>query len=122
MQTTLTATGAADPDHVWELYAEPSRWPSWSPQIVTVSTGDRLRPGLRGRVDGVLPFEVLAVDEAARRWSWVAGRWPARVTLHHALHADPEGSRTTLTLDGPSWLVLPYLPLAQLALRRLVSA
>lgn len=28
----------------------------------------------------------------------------------------------TLTLDGPPWLVLPYRPLAQLALRRLVSA
>ncbi len=121
MRWTLTATGGADPAEVWERYAEPGRWSSWSPQIRLVSTSERIRPGLRGRVDGVLPFVVLDVDEAARRWSWVAGHRPLRVHLEHAVVAAERGTRTTLTLVGPPWLVLPYLPLAQLALHRLVS-
>lgn len=76
---------------------------------------------MRGRIDAVVPFVVLDLDEAARTWTWIAGRWPVRVELHHTVEATRGGgTRTTLTLRGAPWLVVPYLPLAQLALRRLV--
>ena len=74
MKITLSATGPADPAQAWERYAEPSLWSSWSPHILRVSNHDRIRAGMRGTVDWVLPFVVLDVDEPARRWSWVAGR------------------------------------------------
>jgi hypothetical protein len=121
VRLTLAATGPLDPAQAWERYAEPARWSSWSPQVRFVSTTERIRPGLRGRVDGVVPFVVLDVDEAGRRWSWVAGRRPLRVHLEHTVAPAASGARTTLTLVGPPWLVLPYVPLAQLALHRLVS-
>ena len=121
MRITLSATGPADPDAVWERYAEPSLWSGWSPQVRHVTPDHRLHAGMRGRVDLVLPFVVLDVDEVGRRWSWVAGQWPLRVHLEHTVEPDGPGTRTTLLVAGPAALVLPYLPLAQLALRRLVS-
>jgi hypothetical protein len=121
MRVTLRASGPAEPSEVWERYAEPARWSQWSPQVRLVSTHERIRPGLRGRVDGVLPFVVLDVDERGRRWSWVAGHRPLTMHLEHTVAAtDGGGTLTTLTTVGPAWLVAPYLPLAQLAIHRLV--
>lgn len=122
-------TGRADVEAAWARYARPSRWPQWSPQLSRVRTdgADRLAAGLRGTVRGpvppALPFEVTAVDEAARTWSWTVHLGPVPLHLDHGLE-PPGGGRTgcraTLALTGPWPLVVGYLPLARLALRRLV--
>ena len=123
----LAAEGPRDADAAWERYARVDRWTGWAPQLRAVrADGARLRVGLVGTVHGPggpgLPFTVTAVDEDARTWSWevgprVAGR---RLRLHHGVAADGAGSRTWLRVDAPWPLTLPYLPVARLALHRLV--
>jgi hypothetical protein len=132
MQTlTLRARGTAPAELAWERYADPARWSQWAPQIQRVDTSmTRLVAGGRGRVRAGLvpratlpvPFEVLEVDEAARRWTWRA--WLGPVTLHlvHGVDAEAAGSATWLRVSGPLPVVLAYAPLARLALGRLVAA
>ncbi|RIJ71305.1 SRPBCC family protein [Nakamurella silvestris] len=131
MRTHLSATGPADPDAVWDAYRRPARWPEWAPQITGVHCTDEvIRVGTSGRVTGPLwvsvGFEVTAVDEVARTWSWqVSAPCGIRLTLDHGVdwagHAgEPTGTRTGLTIDGPAVIVLGYRPVAGRALRRLV--
>lgn len=97
-----------------------------NPQIRGVETSaDRLRAGVTGRVQASVgigvAFVVTDVDPGRHTWSWlvhVAGRW---FTLHHGLMAVAMGTRATLAIEGPAALVLPYAPVARLALRRLVA-
>ena len=128
----LEARGDASPDTVWDRYAEPTRWPLWSPHIRRVEVDDtreRLLPGMTGRAwsYGPLPvsFTVTAVHQEAGTWSWAVNLGPLHMELDHSVaaadRADGRGSVAALTLRG-SWPVLvAYAPLAQLALRRLVS-
>ncbi len=127
LTTHLRAEGDASPDVAWERYAELARWPTWSPQITGVeATGPRLAPGLTGTVRGPLgvrvAFVVLAVDEAARTWSWRASLGPVQVELHHGVEARPGGCATWLRSRGLPPVVLAYAPLARLAIGRLVRA
>ena len=116
---TLHATGPIGPDEVWERYAVPARWSQWAPQITGVEpSAPRLAPGVTGRVRGPLGvrvrFTVTEVDEAARTWAWLARLGPLRLALRHGV--EPDGS-TWLTVRGPAPVVLPYLPVAHIALR-----
>jgi hypothetical protein len=134
VQTTLRATGPLPADEAWERYADLDRWSHWAPQIsgVSVTSPDtrRLVTGLRGtvRAAGVvhLPFEVTAVDEAARTWSWRIGAGPVTLHLDHGVEdARVEDgprvrSRTWLRTTGPVLVVLPYAPLALVALHSLL--
>jgi hypothetical protein len=125
MRRGLTATGGLDPHAVWERYAMPSEWPTWAPQILRVECArDRIGPGLTGRVHGLLgvtaDFEVLTVDEERHTWSWRVRSGPVILWLHHAVLAITEGTQTNLEIQGPALVVLPYAPVAQVALRRLV--
>jgi hypothetical protein len=111
----LTVRGSRPAAEVWADYAETARWPTWAPHLTAVVTeAARIAEGVTGRVRGgpvALPFTVTAVDEDAMTWSWrVLG-----IELHHAVRAVPGGCVTTF--DGPA----PYLPVAWIALRRLVS-
>lgn len=137
VQTTLRATGPLPADQAWERYADLDRWSHWAPQISGVSVTDpagpdtrRLRTGLRGtvRAAGVvgLPFEVTAVDEAARTWSWRVSAGPVTLHLDHGVEEarTDDGprvrSRTWLRTTGPAVVVLPYAPLAFIALHSLL--
>ena len=125
MRRGVSASGALDPAAAWERYASPSVWPSWAPQIRRVECAqDRLAPGLTGRVHGLFgvtaDFEVLSVDEMLRTWSWLVRSGPVTLTRHHAVLAVEAGTQTTLEIDGPALVVLPYAPVAEVALRRLV--
>ncbi|HSK26424.1 MAG TPA: SRPBCC family protein [Jiangellales bacterium] len=128
---TLEARGDASPDTVWERYAEPARWPGWSPQIRRVELDgrrDRLAPGLTGAVHSYGPvpvrFTVSAVDEDARTWSWTVSVGPVHLALDHSVapddRVDGRGTLTTLAAHGPWPVLLAYAPLARLALGRLV--
>ncbi|HEV7203072.1 MAG TPA: hypothetical protein VGN18_00610 [Jatrophihabitans sp.] len=124
---TVHASGSVDPDEAWARYAEPDRWAGWAPQIRRVETSaDRIAPGVTGRVHGPVPgvfvdFVVDAVDELARRWSWMVRRGPLTLRLEHGVRARATGTTTSLRVDGPMPVVLGYAPVAHLALRRLVA-
>ena len=124
---TISASGPATPEEVWERYARPARWPQWAPQIRGVDVADdRLRVGTKGRVIGpfgvAATFEVQRWDDATRRWSWQAEFGPISLRLDHGVDARGTGSSTFLTVHGPLPVVIAYLPIARFALRRLVRA
>lgn len=129
VRTTLNATGPAAVEEAWERYADLDRWPHWAPQISGVDAPSRrLEPGLCGtvRAAGVVHvgFEVLDVDETARTWSWRVRLGPVRLHLEHGVEtsdpADRHPTRTWLRTTGPAVVVLPYAPLALLALHSLL--
>lgn len=125
MSLLLSASGPAFPDEVWDRYATPSRWPEWAPQIWSVSTSGPLAPGLSGTVHGPwptrIPFEIRAVDPAAREWSWRVGVGPLHVVMDHGVEESEAGARAWVRIHAPALLAAPYAPVARLALRRLVS-
>jgi hypothetical protein len=137
VQTTLRATGPLPVDQAWERYADLDLWRHWAPQITGVTVTEpagpaarRLRAGMRGRVRAAgvvaLPFEVVAADEAARTWSWRVSAGPITLHLDHGVEEpradDPPHvrSRTWLRTRGPALFVLPYAPLALVALHSLL--
>ena len=126
MRRTVGASGPLPADQAWERYAVLAAWSSWAPQISRVdATSARLMPGLTGMVHGPLgvrvPFEVLAVDEVRREWTWRVRAALVTLELVHAVRArQGGGADTTLEVTGPAAVVLAYAPVAQLALRRLV--
>ncbi len=125
----MRVTGPAPVAVVWERYAVPACWAGWAPHIRGVDTGgdtggDRIVPGLAGRVRGPLglrvTFVVTDVDERRRRWSWNVRLGPVRLHLRHGVDANPAGTTTWLAVRGPTPVVVAYLPVARVALRRLV--
>ena len=123
---TVHQTGRADAPTVWQRYLHPRLWSAWAPQIASVDCADdSIRAGSTGVVHAVLgirvPFEVVEVDQAAMRWSWIA-RLPMGIELRltHTVDAVAFGTTTGLRVTGPTPIVLGYLPVAGLALRRLV--
>lgn len=129
METTLEAVGSAPAGAVWERYMNTDRWASWAPQIDEVEYSEpRLTPGTTGRVHGPLfvriDFEITDIDEAGWTWTWNAW-WQHRsigLKLTHWVASRPDGSRTWLKVTGSPILVLPYAPVAKLALMQLVRA
>lgn len=128
--TTVSANGSAAPELVWQRYRDLGCWPTWSPQIARVETepasATALAAGLTGRVLPVVgpgvPFEVLAVDEVARRWSWRVRIAGVSVVMEHTVTPTADGTSAGLLLDGPLLLIAGYAPLARIALGRLVAA
>ena len=124
---TINAAGSGNPDVAWERYAVPANWPRWAPQITRVdATADRLAAGVTGRVFGPLGvsvrFVVDEVDEGARRWAWTVHRGPLSMRLQHGVRArERGGSATWLSIDAPLPVAVGYVPMAYLALRRLVA-
>lgn len=128
---TLRAKGSAPVALAWERYADPALWATWAPQIQRVDTDlqrlaaggiGSVRAGLLRRPTLAIPFEVLAVDEAAREWTWEARLGPIRLWLQHGVTAHPSGSSTWLLVRGPLPVILAYAPVARIALGRLVAA
>ncbi|MGI5183315.1 SRPBCC family protein [Dactylosporangium sp. CA-152071] len=119
--------GSRDAGDVWDRYVRPARWPEWSPQIRSVEYGrERLAPGTSGVVHGPaglrVPFQVVDVDEAGpvRVWAWTVKAAGVRLHLRHTVRATAGGTWTGLTMEGFAPAVLAYLPVARLALRRLM--
>ncbi|WP_202865381.1 hypothetical protein [Ornithinimicrobium sufpigmenti] len=124
MRRRITVTGPVDLPTAWGRYVEIRRWTDWAPQVRGVeASGDRLAPGLTGRVRAPLgvrvPFTVDEVDEAAHSWQWTVSVLGVAMTLVHDLTATPAGTRAGLTIDAPAPFALTYGLPARLALRRL---
>lgn len=126
MHRSIAVTGPAPPDEVWARYVTPARWPTWSPQIRAVDyPHPELVAGTAGVVRGLfalaVPFEILSVDAAERCWTWrVRPPVVGVLTLRHGVEPAGPGTRSTLEVAGPAIVVPAYLPIAYLALRRLV--
>ena len=122
---TVRARGPRPSAEVWERYARPATWPAWAPQIRHVQCRhDRLGIGSEGRVVGPLgltvPFIVDDWNDADRRWTWTVRLGPVGLRLEHGVDSDRAGSSTFVRVHGPAPIVLPYLPVARLAVHRLV--
>jgi hypothetical protein len=123
----IEATGPRPVDDAWEQYIHTPAWPTWAPQIRDVRGVDgRIAPGDRGVVHGPfpvrVPFTIVAVDPAVRRWTWRVGFGPLGVVLDHGVDPVGSGSSAWADVHAPRLLVRAYAPLARLALRRLVAA
>jgi hypothetical protein len=124
---TTVVCGPCPADEVWDRYVRPRRWPEWSPQIRAVNyPAEQLRSRTAGVVHGLgglrVGFRVRDVEAngPVRAWSWTVVAAGVRLDLRHTVEATAAGSRTGLTVIGPAPVVLLYLPVARLALRRLV--
>ncbi len=121
MRRAIRVEGPASRDTMWEAYAHTSRWSGWAPHLRGVDPEADLAAGLRGRVYGVAGsrawFEVTAVDREAGTWSWTVSAGPVTLDLGHTVG----DGWTALTVAGPAPAVLAYLPVARLALTRLVT-
>lgn len=121
MNLRLVARGPASKYDIWVRYVDPQRWPEWSPHLRRVSASGPLRPGLEGEMEGPLGvrarFDVLEVDRAGGRWSWIVRMGPVRLRIDHEVE---EGS-AALILVGSAPAVLAYAPLARRALGSLVA-
>jgi hypothetical protein len=123
----ISVEGPHDADDVWDRYARPERWPEWAPQIRSVDYApDRVTPATTGVVHGPagvrVRFRIVDVDTAGpvRAWSWTVSAAGVRLMLRHTVEATPAGTRTGLTVEGFAPAVAAYLPVARVALRRLV--
>lgn len=122
-----TEHGSRDADAVWHDYVTPQRWPRWAPQIGQVDYAlEQIVPGTKGTVvaRGVpvrAAFRILSVDPVLRQWTWRATCLGVHLHLTHEVWQTAGGCGTRLTTTGPAPLVVTYLPLARLALRRLVQ-
>lgn len=129
-EVRLRVQGPADPQIVWDRYADPTLWATWSPYIRGVTyPHDRIRSGARGQVHGPLglrvPFTVDAVDEEDLTWSWTvrlrcAQRDVVTVGLDHGVEPCGRGAATWLHLRGAWPVVVGYAPIARCALSRLL--
>ena len=128
----LSATGALDPEAVWERYTQPVWWPLWAPHLREVDYPDAVvRPGTTGRVTGVggvvAVFRVDAVDHDARRWTWSVRSGPLRLSFDHGVDAaepgigHPGGSTAWLVTRALWPVAVGYAPVARIALGRLVT-
>jgi len=125
MDVTIGACGRVPAAEVWERYVVPARWPEWAPQIVRVAASTaRIVRGTTGQVHGPLglrvDFTVTEVDEAARTWAWDVVLGLLRLHLRHGVELDGAGSSTWLAVRGPAPVLTVYLPVARIALHRLV--
>ena len=122
----IEATGPRTAEEVWADYTRPSSWPTWAPQIRAVrGVADPIVAGARGVVHGPLlvrvPFRIVSVDAPAHRWTWRVGIGPLSVVLVHGVDQAGPGTCAWADVRAPTLTVLPYYPLARLALRRLVD-
>ncbi len=121
----ISVEGDAPVDLVWERYTHPTLWSDWAPQIRRVdSDDDPIEHGTRGTVHGPVftfaPFRIRYVDHRAHVWSWWVGLGIFGVGMDHGVDETDTGSRAWVRIHAHRYLVAPYVPVARLALKRLV--
>ncbi len=120
MPRVYAADSSATPAEAWSLIAEPGRWAEWAPHVRGAWNlgAPEVQTGKLGaaRLMGVVPVPAkVTAKEPGRSWTWRVGP----LTLVHAVHPTPVGSRISITLDGPGPVTAAYGPVVQLMVRRL---
>ncbi|WP_178917012.1 SRPBCC family protein [Natronomonas gomsonensis] len=111
----------ADPAAVWSVLCDTARWPEWGVSITDVEASERhIQTGTTGRVRirGVgawIPFEVTAVDDATRRWSWDVARIPA---TGHRVEERASGCRVEFEIPLAA---VGYAPVCRAACRSIAA-
>ncbi|BBH70215.1 hypothetical protein ACTI_69000 [Actinoplanes sp. OR16] len=125
---SVTVSGPRPAEDVWDRYVRPRRWPEWSPQIRYADhPAETIAPQQTGVVHGRggirVPFRILDVDATGpvRSWSWAVRVAGLRLHLRHTVEPIAGGTRAGLVVSGFAPVVLLYLPVARMALRRLVG-
>ncbi len=97
---------SAEAADVWELWADPQRWPDWNEQIERVEVEGELALGSSARVKfrrgGTVKFEVVELEP--RRLFVDEARFPgARLGHEHRLDAGESSVEIThrLYIEGP---------------------
>ena len=126
----LSASGSLPADEAWQRYTRPARWTEWAPHLREIDYSEPvIRPGTSGRVTGVggvvAEFQIDAVDEKARTWSWSVRSGPLGVSFDRGVNVAPSGldqlSTAWLVARGLWPVVLGYAPIARYSLGRLVN-
>jgi hypothetical protein len=109
---------SVEASRAWDLLIDTQAWSRWGPSVRGVDcAARRIGPGVCGRVQTApglwLRFEITAWEEG-RAWAWRVGGVPA--TSHHVDLLGP--MRCRVGFGVPVWAPF-YLPVCQLALRRL---
>jgi hypothetical protein len=121
MRLRIEAKGSATKASMWDAYADPAKWRTWSPHLTEVRADGPLRPGLEGEVRGwcgaSAMFHVTEVDEQSGCWTWEVRSGPIHLVIGHEI----DDGRTAVVIQGPAPVAVSYAPLARRALERLVS-
>ena len=124
MPRVYAADSPAPPAEVWSLMAEPRRWAEWAPHVRGAWRlgAPEVEPSRVGaaKLAGVLPVPArIVAKDPGRSWTWRVGP----MTLVHAVHPTPVGSRVSMTLSAPGplepVLAAAYGPVIQAMTRRL---
>lgn len=99
----------ADAEAVWELWADPGRWPEWNQQLERAELDGELREGAEARVKfrrgGTVRFTVVELDPG--RLLVDEARFPGARLGHEHLLA-PRGNAVEVThrlyVTGPLWV------------------
>ena len=117
MTISVSRVMPVDPNVVWDLLVDTSRWSEWGPSVTKVDVPDvRLRAHSTGRVRTLvglwLPFTVTDLEDG-RTWAWTVAGVPA--TTHTVVPA-PGGCRVAFGVPTPA---APYILVCRAALRRI---
>jgi uncharacterized protein YndB with AHSA1/START domain len=120
-----TERSSASPEAVWELWADPGRWPEWNEQAERAEADGELAPGATVRVKlrrgGTVRHQVTALDPG--RLLTTEARFPgARLGHEHRVEPRGRGSEIThrLYVRGLLWPLFALL-LGRKRMRRSVA-
>lgn len=99
----------ADPEVVWEVLTAIDRWPSWNPDVKSVSVAGEASEGLtfRWKAGGATITSTIRALEPFRLIGWTGKTFGVQAV--HVWRLEPRGGRT-LVMTEESWQgLLPRL-------------
>ncbi|MDQ3728151.1 MAG: SRPBCC family protein [Actinomycetota bacterium] len=106
-EASHTGTAKVPPDAVWELWADPTRWPDWNDQLASGELHGELEVGTEATVKfkrgGKMAFKVVEL-EPGRLFTDEAKLPGCRFGHEHRVTPTANGSEIThrLYLEGPT--------------------
>src|SRR5262245_39234818 len=95
----------APADLVWTVMRDVESWPKWTSTVRSVQRLERSPLGVGSRAlirQPKLPpavWQISALDDSGRSFSWVTRSPGVRVTARHWVEAHASGSRVTLSIQ-----------------------
>ena len=121
----MEVESSANPERVWELYAQPEHWKEWAPHVRSPRGlgSPEVEPGASGhiRLAGLAPvWAEVTSKRPGRSWTWRVGL----VELTHTVEPRNGGGSTVgLAMRAPAPMELAirigYAPITKLLLKNL---